>query len=206
MTNVFVFVLSGFCAILFFCSGYLYYRVNDIRSDIRSILNKINDLESSRPPSFPPVRMIEVAEPTTGILNRVSVLIVDDEKTNIAVLQAFLQCCGLNRYAVAQSGWEAVSYCNDEKFGLIFMDIQMPDLNGIKATEKILRESTKNREAVIVPLTGSSRVVSGELCRKYGMIGFLEKPVTLGKLIALLRRLVDNDGSVRAASYLRKAA
>ena len=127
------------------------------------------------------VNLVDKPKPTSeqkSIFLNQSILIVDDISANIMVLRAMIEKKGGNVTAVG-SGREALDLLKKQNFDLIFMDLQMPEMDGFQATEAI-REINQN-----VPILAFSANAVGDVsanCRKAGMNGYLAKPVTLDQL------------------------
>lgn len=119
--------------------------------------------------------------PAPGILKGLTVLVADDNEVNIDVLSGMLEVMGLERLVIARNGKEAVEAVNEHKIDVAFMDIQMPEMNGIDASKKILNKPAYS-DLPIIPITGFSRIVNADMCKEAGMVGFLQKPVELEKL------------------------
>ena len=118
-----------------------------------------------------------------------SVMIVEDDKTNRFVLETILQNSGV-RITVARNGQEAVDLFRNNPFDLIFMDCQMPVMDGFKATEKIIAdaESRSVKPPVIIALTADATQTSRHRCKEVGMDDYLLKPLEFKKL----QRVLDN--------------
>lgn len=124
-----------------------------------------------------------ISDPIPGILQGLTVLIADDNEVNIEVLIGMLETMGLERMLIARNGAEAVEASKGSEIDIAYMDIQMPELNGIDASRKILLNPIY-RNLPIIPITGFSRIVNAEMCQEAGMTEFLQKPVELDKLRA----------------------
>lgn len=111
------------------------------------------------------------------------VLVVDDNPVNQIVIQAMLADLGVNA-RLACSGNEAVSYCANERFDLVLMDVEMPGMDGITATRRIRAREAESRSSrtTIVAITGAERAERWEDCRAAGMDDFLSKPFQLKRL------------------------
>jgi len=103
------------------------------------------------------------------------------------LLKKMLQIIGCS-VDTASDGREAVSKYKSNVFDLIFMDIRMPEMDGLEATREIRKiESEENREQItIVALTASVAKEDLDLSVEAGCDGFLSKPVNLNKITECL--------------------
>ena len=150
--------------------------------------------ETDPKPKIPdvPIKLKTVDNAAEGLLSDLRVLVVDDNETNIEVLVGFLEIYGLKNYYIARNGEEAWSIALRAPTDLIFMDIQMPVLNGIDATKRI-REHKRGASIPIVGVTAFSRVVNEEMCLAAGMNDFITKPVEMDKLHSSLKKVVTRN-------------
>lgn len=109
------------------------------------------------------------------------ILIVEDNPTNRLVLREMLRHLG-QRVTEATNGAEAIRLAEDKAFGLIFMDISMPEIDGIAATAAI-RAGGASSGARIVGLTAHGLPEDLGRFRTGGMTEVLQKPVTFATLI-----------------------
>ena len=77
------------------------------------------------------------------MLKDLHILIADDQRANLKLLNILLTDLGAN-VKQAKNGEEAIQHCESQRFDIVFMDIQMPVIDGIKATETIKASSTFN--------------------------------------------------------------
>ena len=130
------------------------------------------------------------AESSKGeILNRPKVLIVDDEIFNITILENICKNCGVSTEK-ALNGQEALEKLNQGKYSLIFMDINMPVLDGYQATRKI-GEMIKKGEMEDVTIIGVTAYVGWNKIEegyKSGMTEILSKPVSKEVIKNILRK------------------
>jgi len=108
------------------------------------------------------------------------ILIVEDEKMNQLILSRFLKAMEQNiNFEVAGNGQEAIEKYNEGGFNLIFMDIQMPVMDGLTATKKI-REMEKNSSSdfviPIVGLSGDATQIQLQMAKDAGMTDYASKP------------------------------
>ncbi|MHB8809380.1 MAG: ATP-binding protein [Desulfobulbaceae bacterium] len=127
----------------------------------------------------------EQAEQEGGML----ILIVEDDETNQFVLQTILQTAGA-RVRIARNGLEAVELAGREQFDLIFMDCQMPVMDGFEATGRIHAQAGElgRKRPLIVALTADATAATRQHCKEVGMNDYLVKPLDFGQL----QRVLDN--------------
>tara|TARA_B110000211_G_C14074465_1_gene551407 strand:- start:643 stop:2541 length:1899 start_codon:yes stop_codon:yes gene_type:complete len=121
------------------------------------------------------------------------VLVVDDKMVNRKVTDIMLKSLGFI-VTLAESGQESIDEINKatEPFDVIFMDIQMPGMNGIQATGIIKKLSNYNNEP-IVALTANAMPGDKENYLSNGMDGFVAKPVRIELLEDLFRDMFPED-------------
>ena len=113
--------------------------------------------------------------------NQVRVLIADDQRLFAEALEAILTTDG--RIAVvgrAANGEEAVALARDDRPDVVLMDIAMPVLDGIAATEAIGVEAPETR---VVVLTGSAATQDVDRARTAGASGYVTKDQIAGDLV-----------------------
>ncbi len=123
---------------------------------------------------------------TEHSLEHMKILLVDDSEMNSEIATMILEDMG----AVVQSasnGAEAVEImerCQDQEFDVVLMDVQMPVMNGLIATQKI-RESKRQylQEVPIIALTANAFKEDEERCLEAGMNGHIAKPFEIEKLV-----------------------
>jgi signal transduction histidine kinase/CheY-like chemotaxis protein len=119
------------------------------------------------------------------------VLLVEDSPVNLEVCVAILESMGCT-VETATNGLHALDRHASNKFGLIFMDCQMPEMDGYEATAEIRRrEALSNRRTPIVALTGNVIEGARERCLAAGMDDYLAKPFTLDQMKAMLTEWLD---------------
>ncbi len=117
------------------------------------------------------------------------ILMVEDNGTNQKVLLAMLARHGLEA-DLAATGREAVAILQSRRYDLVFMDIQMPFMDGLEATRRI-----REREAVagfspvpIIAMTALAMTGDGEKCIRAGMNDYLTKPLSFSLLRTILEK------------------
>jgi signal transduction histidine kinase/CheY-like chemotaxis protein len=116
------------------------------------------------------------------------VLIVEDNPTNQLLVQTLLNKLDVQT-VLAIDGIEAVEKAEATSFDLILMDIQMPNLNGLQATQ-IMRK--KGLQTPIVALTAHAMESDRQKCLDAGCDGYLSKPVDRNKLMGMLDKYLSS--------------
>ncbi len=146
------------------------------------------------------------AEPNeVGLPGGCTLLVVDDNAVNRAVVSGLLEDFDL-RVLEAAHGAEAIELLADTPVNLVFMDCQMPVLDGYAATEEIRRRqivTPSGARLPVVALTASALKGERERCLAAGMDDYLTKPVRRPELIDTLRRWLgppeSREGPAQAA-------
>jgi CheY-like chemotaxis protein len=114
------------------------------------------------------------------------VLIVEDNVVNQRVAFRMLERLGLNADVVG-NGREAVEAARLVPYDVIFMDCQMPEMDGYEAAAEIRRHEGPNQRVTIIAMTADVLKGSRERCLDAGMNSFISKPVKLEDLIKALQ-------------------
>lgn len=114
-----------------------------------------------------------------------TVMIVDDEQTMRSLLIKLLRQCGCEVIGQAEDGKSAYSLFLDKRPNILFLDINMPKLNGIELLEKI-REEDKEVHICMVSADAFTDVV--KKAAGLGISGFIVKPLTIHRIEAFINR------------------
>ena len=114
------------------------------------------------------------------------VLVAEDHPVNQKVALRLLAKLGI-RAEIAANGREAVELVRLNAYDLVFMDCQMPEMNGYEATSEIRKLELPGRRLPIVAMTAEALNGSREQCLAAGMDDFITKPVSMGVLVQALR-------------------
>ncbi len=118
------------------------------------------------------------------------ILVAEDHRINQMYMIACLKKYG-HTCTVANNGKEALEALKRERFDLILMDIQMPELDGVGATLQIRSSETHYKDIPIVALTANALPEQVELYLAEGMDEVLTKPVEMPKMMATVRRVLN---------------
>jgi len=122
------------------------------------------------------------------------VLVVEDNLTNQAVASGMLKRFGVE-IDLANNGEEAVNKLQAHTYDLVFMDCQMPILDGFQATQKIRdpHSTVLNHDVPIVAMTANAMQGDKERCIEAGMDDYIAKPVEPHKLEKALERWIGDN-------------
>ncbi len=142
-------------------------------------------------PSLQPDPPAEVPEISRTSLTDIHIMLAEDEFINQRIITAYLEEMGA-RVTVCQHGKELLNKMQQEATDIILMDIKMPVMNGLEATERIrtLESESALQPIPIVALTAQATTDFEEKCRKAGMNDYLTKPVPFEKLVTIILDLV----------------
>lgn len=115
------------------------------------------------------------------------VLLVEDNLTNQKVASLILKKVGVD-FDIANNGQEAVDLIQNNQYKCVFMDVQMPVMDGIEATKKI-REF--NTDILIIAMTANAFMEDKNRCLEAGMNDYLSKPISLGKVRDSLNKITS---------------
>ncbi len=122
----------------------------------------------------------------------VRVLLVEDNAINQQVATELLEQLGIE-VTLANHGREALELLDRETFDLVFMDLQMPEMDGYEATAA-LRAQERFRELIIVAMTAHAMAGDRERCLEAGMNDHLTKPIDPAALVEALRLWLPGRG------------
>ncbi len=114
------------------------------------------------------------------------VLIAEDNPVNQKVAAALLKRLGYSSHCVT-NGLQALEYCRDNPVDLLFMDLQMPVMDGLESTRRLRREELPVRPW-IVALTANAFPEDRERCLASGMDDYISKPILENRLLKALAR------------------
>ena len=123
------------------------------------------------------------------------VLVAEDNTNNQLLIRIILEKFGLN-VQIVENGKLALEKVKEEIFDLIFLDINMPVMDGIEATKHIrLYEDMINKHTPVVALTANSIKGDREKYLEKGMDNYLSKPINNDELLKILNTYLNNEDS-----------
>ena len=124
--------------------------------------------------------------PARGLPPTLRVLIAEDNGINQRVARLSLERLGY-RADVVSNGLEAIEAIKVVDYDIVFMDVHMPELDGLEATRRI-RADASLRQPYIAALTANATVQDHTACCEAGMDDYLSKPFRLRDLRVVLKR------------------
>jgi len=118
---------------------------------------------------------------------QLKILVADDVPVNLIVVEKMLDSIGY-QVETASTGREAVEAVKSKHYDLIFMDIQMPEMDGLEATRQIRKLGMDKSSIPIVAITANTQDSDRDSCIEVGMNDFIAKPFVKKQLAALLER------------------
>ncbi|WP_138494766.1 response regulator [Paenibacillus pinistramenti] len=138
----------------------------------------------------------EVGLKQQPVLVKERVLVVDDHPINQKLMSGLLAKLGYQT-DVSENGREAVEMAAHYNYSYIFMDLQMPVMDGLEATRQIRAGSGKRRPPFIFAMTANVMEGIRARCLEAGMDDYISKPVNLGAVKAILAKY--KHGSLAAS-------
>lgn len=135
-------------------------------------------------------------EEATPRNNRLRILLAEDNPINQQVATATLNHYG-HDVTVAENGKAAVDLCSEQSFDLVFMDMQMPIMDGLEATQRIRELPGHTQTLPIIAMTANSSTEHREACLAAGMTSFVAKPVDRHRLEEVLAEATRRKSSAR---------
>lgn len=156
------------------CSDILLKPINQDR--LYNALKRLSDA-----PILPHVNASQPINALHEKLKGLNILAVDDSPINLQLLNHWLLPIGVN-ISSAYSGKQAIKMAEHTVYDLIFMDIQMPEMDGMETTQHI-RTLTHHKNTPIIALTAHALASEQQQILSSGMNAYLSKPIDEGLLL-----------------------
>ncbi|MBI3659164.1 response regulator, partial [Candidatus Acetothermia bacterium] len=116
------------------------------------------------------------------------ILLAEDNVVNQKVALRILDQMGY-RADVASNGLEAIEAVERQHYDVILMDVQMPEMDGLEATRRIVARWSKKKRPHIVAMTANAMQGDREMCLAAGMNDYITKPIRVDELIGALNNV-----------------
>jgi CheY-like chemotaxis protein len=193
----------------FAAMGFAAYLTKPVRaSELRDCLERVlaRDAYEWHTGTHPLITRGVLASAAADQSDRGRVLVVEDNLVNQKVAQKCLERLGFS-VKVVDDGAKGVAAFEQERFDIIFMDMQMPVMDGVTATREIRkRESTAGTRTPIIALTANVLSEQFQSCLEAGMDDVLAKPIDIARLRDLLDRFAPRGRPNLATDLPRRAS
>ncbi len=127
--------------------------------------------------------------------SNLKILLAEDNLVNRKLATRILENMG-NKVSVAETGKEAFEILQREHFDLVFMDIQMPEMDGYSATKAVREwEMPQDKHVPIIAMTANAMKGDREACLAAGMDGYIAKPIKKEDIAAAIERAMETSKS-----------
>ena len=146
-------------------------------------------------------KQLKATQDCTGKFQGFHVLLVEDNEINRIVAINMLKQLGC-KISQAVNGKEAVTLIQQHTYSIIFMDVQMPEMDGFEATHKVRKwEQEQGKTSnTIVAMTANAMQGDAEYCLASGMDDYLSKPLRIEDFTRVLTRFCTQSGACSAPS------
>ena len=127
------------------------------------------------------------------INKKAHLMVVDDHPVNLLFMRKVLKKLGFDNVDEAQSGKEAVDLTEQKAYDLIFMDCQMPEMDGFEASTIIREREELIGDIKIIAVTADAMKGARERCLDSGMNDYISKPVDIEKLKSVLGEWIPGE-------------
>ncbi len=124
--------------------------------------------------------------------NPLSILVAEDNPINQKLVGRILEKLGYG-FELANNGLEVLSKVKEKQFDAVLMDVQMPEMDGIEATEQIRAQDI--HQPFIIAMTANAMPEDKEVCMQAGMDSYLSKPINFNDLVAVLKSVANKQKS-----------
>jgi two-component system sensor histidine kinase/response regulator len=126
---------------------------------------------------------------------KVRILVVEDNLMNQKLAVTIMQKAGYGVDAV-ENGIEAIEALKRSAYDLVFMDVQMPEMDGYEATKAIRRMERENRYTPIIAMTAHAMKGDREKCLSAGMDDYIAKPLDLPEVVRSIEKWTKSSEDI----------
>lgn len=115
-----------------------------------------------------------------------SILLVEDNAVNQLLASRVLLKLGYEKPGIANNGVEALQVLKEQDYDIVFMDVQMPEMDGLETTRRIRQDLTK--QPLIIAMTANAMQGDKEECLQAGMDDYISKPLKMDDLVNMIKK------------------
>lgn len=157
------------------------YKLSDIRHSLKNLF-----IRGYSPPKTPKAT-VEVEDKK---LSTLKILVAEDHTINQKLMTHLLGKYGYTADIVS-NGLEAVEAVERQWYDIVFMDVQMPEMDGFEATQRIHESMTKKGSPIIIAMTANAMQGDKEACIAAGMDDYVSKPIKFG----IIKEMIEKWGT-----------
>ena len=128
-----------------------------------------------------------ILDPELAARHPLRILVAEDNVVNQRLALRLLEKLGYRADVVA-NGLEALEAVQRQRYDLVLMDVQMPEMDGVEATRRIIERWPEGKRPWIVAMTAEAMQGDRETFLAAGMNDYVMKPIRVGELVAAIRR------------------
>ena len=147
--------------------------------------------QTINPKNRQPDQAVAEIGPAFGKAHPYAILVAEDNLVNQRVAQKIFGRLGYE-IEIVSNGLEAVQRSSERPFDIIFMDIQMPEMDGITATQVIIEQASGGKRPYIIAMTAHALKENRKKLLAIGMDDYLSKPVRLGSIVTALQKATSS--------------
>ncbi|QGX03567.1 response regulator [Beggiatoa leptomitoformis] len=132
--------------------------------------------------------IIEMPQPTSTSINELRILLAEDNLTNQKVASIMLKKLGYD-VDIANNGIEVLTFLKRQPYDVVFMDVQMPEMDGLTATKHIMGTFPPEERPWVIAMTANAMQGDREMCLAAGMNDYISKPIRRETLEAVLQNI-----------------
>jgi len=121
-------------------------------------------------------------------IEKVNIMIVDDILSNRKILEYTLKKLGVKEITTCSSGAEAIAAAQEKEYGLILMDLHMPEMSGFSTAKKILENSNGNKPRIVAQTADETDETRARI-EKIGFVDCLTKPIRPHEIAECIQKL-----------------
>jgi CheY-like chemotaxis protein len=129
-----------------------------------------------------------------GAFNKVKdvpILVIDDDKVNLKVISLFLREYGFVNIDTALSGNEGIDLYTKNNYAIVFLDLNMPDLNGIDVC-KIIKHMPDKKQIPVIAVSALAEEIMDE-CKLAGFADYVLKPLDINIFKGVIEKWIDKN-------------
>ncbi|CBL44525.1 Sensor kinase GacS [gamma proteobacterium HdN1] len=159
----------------------------------QKLFNCLHSLRTSTPAALLATHPHEYAPPFI-LDHTLSVIVVDDNQANLKLLTTLLESLGIT-VSPCESGERALTLMNSIRYDLVFMDIQMPVMDGIETTHRIRQIEDAGRHVPIIAVTAHALASEKRHLLDSGLDDYVTKPISEAQILHIIKKWTGVDVS-----------